>query len=110
MIKTKRENCYVASGTLDELTQQFWLTLDSQQAWLTEPVQAEWGPDVFLIQTAPGFIFDDAFWEIFQQFPFQICHVAYYGPERLLEEDRREDVGIFELRWSMADNTPQEEK
>jgi hypothetical protein len=93
------------SERLEEQTRQFWLALDQEQEWFVEPYLAEYGPDVFVMQTKPGFIFDDSFWEIFQQFSFRICHVAYYGPERLLEEDRHEDTGMFELRWAAEERT-----
>ena len=80
----------------------FWCALGSQQLWFTEPrLVLPDDPDdgVYMIQTHPGFIFDDAFWEKFQGFPFKVCHVAYYGPERLEAGDRRQDIGIFELRF-----------
>lgn len=86
---------------LSEQVRQFWTALDLQQYYLSGYCPAEYGPDVYVMRTKPGFIFDDSFWEVFQSFPFKICHVAYYGPERILEEDRREDTGVFELRWSL---------
>jgi hypothetical protein len=88
--------------SLEEQAAQLWAALDKIQEWFIEPYPAEYGPDVFVMRSRPGFIFDDDFWEVFQQFPFRICHVAYYGPERILEEDRCEDVGVFELRWAQA--------
>lgn len=84
-------------GTKEE---QFWAALGHQQKWLTAPQEVEDGP-VYMMRTAAGFIFDDCFWEVFQGFPFKICHVAYYGPERLEDGNRMEDTGIFELRFAL---------
>lgn len=77
----------------------FWLALGRQQEWLTEPLKVFDDP-IYMMRTQPGFIFDDAFWETFQSFPFKVCHVAYYGAERLEDEDRHKDTGIFELRFA----------
>lgn len=87
---------------LERLSDAFWEALDYQRAWLTRPVPASPLGDVFLMRTRAGSIFDDAFWEVFQGFPFSICHVAYYGPERLEAGDRMRDTGVFELRWSLT--------
>ncbi|KKL70015.1 hypothetical protein LCGC14_2109120 [marine sediment metagenome] len=85
--------------------QEFWLALGHQQPWLTEPQKVEDGP-VWKMHTRPGYIFDDTFWATFRNFPFYICHVAYYGPERLEDGDRNEDTGIFELRFAPKDAEP----
>lgn len=85
-------------------TEKFWNALGDQQEWLTEPQQVFDDP-IYMMRTKSGFIFDDAFWEVFQSFPFKVCHVAYYGPERLEDGDRHQDSGFFELRFAPSPST-----
>ena len=83
------------------LAEEFWQALGHQQEWLERPQAV--GDLVCRMRTQPGFIFDDAFWETFHGFALRICHVAYYGPERLEDEDhKRPYVGVFELRFALA--------
>ena len=84
-----------------DIEQRFWRALEHQQEWFTMPQKVDDDGPVYMMRTAAGFIFDDAFWEVFHTFPFKICHVAYYGPTR--SEDgatRMQDTGVFELRFA----------
>ena len=83
----------------DAAGEAFWLALGVQQEYYDAPTKVHDDP-IYCIRTRPGFIFDDNFWLTFQQFPFQICHVAYYGLERKEDEERRPPKGVFELRWT----------
>ena len=88
-------------GALEPFTEQrFWDALGHQQEWLEAPQKVDDDGPVYMMRTQPGFIFDDSFWEVYQAFPFKICHVAYYGPERLEDGNRKEDIGVFELRFA----------
>ena len=78
---------------------RFWDAFGSQREWLEEPRKVFDDP-IYMMRTKPGFIFDDSFWGVFHSFPFKICHVAYYGPERLEDGDRMQDTGVFELRFA----------
>lgn len=82
--------------------QQLWDALGHQQEWFEMPQKVDDDGSVYMMRTVPGFIFDDSFWEVFQHFPFKICHVAYYGPARSedLGDTRLQDRGIFELRFA----------
>lgn len=82
------------------LVEEFWQALGRQQEWFERPQKVD--DYVYKMRTQSGFIFDDSFWETFQGFPFKICHVAYYGPERLEDADRRQDTGVSELRFGMS--------
>ena len=87
---------------LHSLSGLLWRALTIQQEWLTEPYAASDEDDVYILRTKPGFILDDSFWAVFQMFPFRICHVSYYGPERPEPNDNRmQETGIFEVRWSL---------
>ncbi|KKL83648.1 hypothetical protein LCGC14_1972590 [marine sediment metagenome] len=84
------------------LTERFWQALGPQQEWLEKPQKVD--DYIYKMRTQPGFIFDDAFWETFHGFALKICHVAYYGPERLEDADHRKPyAGVFELRFALAD-------
>jgi len=85
--------------TPQEVLDQFMRVLGSMADYFEMP-WIPWPDPVFAIRTKPGFIFDDSFWEVFQAFPFMICHVAYYGPARIEDGDRHKDEGVFELRWT----------
>ena len=87
--------------TTPELLRRFWEALGLQRDYYEEPDTPHPDP-IFRMRTQPGFIFDDSFWEVFERFPFRICHVAYYGPERL-EGETPPPPGVFELRWTLAD-------
>ena len=82
------------------LIRSLWKALGEQQEWLEAITLTEEG-DVAILRTRPGYIFDDAFWDVFQGVHATICHVAYYGPERAEDGDRFRDSGIFELRFSL---------
>ena len=84
---------------MDTEQQRFWDALEHQQEWFTKPQKVDEAL-VYKMQTHPGFLFDDTFWEVFHRFLFKICHVAYYGPERLEDQDRMKDTGVFELRFA----------
>lgn len=48
---------------------------------------------IFGIKTQPGgYIFDDAFWDVFHAYPFHICHIAW-----LTEEE------VYEVRFKVSD-------
>ena len=84
------------------IEQRFWHALEHQQEWFEMPQEVDDYP-IYMMRTKPGYIFDDHFWEVFQGFPFKICHIAYYGPERLQDvtlEGRMQDTGVFELRFA----------
>ena len=88
---------------MSNIEQRFWHTLGHQQEWFTMP-QKVYDDPIYMMRTQPGYIFDDAFWAVFHGFSFKICHVAYYGPERLEDVDvdtRMQDTGIFELRFAL---------
>ena len=78
----------------------FWEMLGHQQEWFEIPQEVSDEP-IYMMRAKAGFIFDDNFWEVFQSFPFKVCHVAYYGPERLEGGNRMQDTGIFELRFAL---------
>ena len=83
----------------------FWEALGPQQEWFEKPQEVSDGL-VYKVRARPGYIFDDAFWAVFHCFPFKICHVAYYGPERLEDVDAQErmrDTGVFELRFAPSE-------
>ena len=40
---------------------------------------------IYGIKTKKDYIFDDAFWEIFESYPFYICHVAWLPAEEVYE-------------------------
>ena len=89
---------------LENEVEQFYQALGPQREWLEKPQKVD--DYVYKMRTRPGFIFDDAFWGTFHGFVFKICHVAYYGPERLEDADHRKPyAGVFELRFALA-NTP----
>ena len=89
------------------LIEEFWLSLEHQQEWLEEPQRVD--DSVYKMRTQLGYIFDDSFWEVFHGFPLRICHVAYYGPERFEDEDhKRPYVGVFELRFALAESRERE--
>mgnify|MGYP001576009441 CR=1 FL=1 len=83
------------------LIRSLWKALGEQQEWLEAITLTEEG-DVAILRTRPGYIFDDAFWGVFQGVHATVCHVAYYGPERAEDGDRFRDSGIFELRFSLC--------
>lgn len=85
------------SGSMQALT-DFWDALGAKQEYFETPTVLRSDP-IFCIRTKPGFIFDDSFWEVFHAHPLIVCHVAYYGPERLEDGNRTEDTGIFEIRF-----------
>lgn len=75
---------------------KFWEALCDAKLgeYFNEPYLAFPDP-IYGISTRPGFIFDDAFWDIFHSFQFHICHVT-----ALVNEG--EDFGIrrvFDLRF-----------
>jgi hypothetical protein len=80
---------------------KFWNALGSQQDYFESP-DVPFSDPIFRIRTRPGFIFDDSFWDVWHSFPFHVCHVAYYGPERQEDsthEKRMADFGIYEMRF-----------
>lgn len=87
------------------MVERFWSALGHQQEWLEVPQKVSEEP-IYMVRTQPGFIFDDAFWEVFHTFPFKICHIAYYGPGRLEDGNRMRDTGIFELRFVPVKEAP----
>ena len=50
---------------------------------------------IYGISTKPGFIFDDAFWDVFHSLPFHICHVT-----TLVNENKNFGLcRVFDLRF-----------
>lgn len=52
--------------------------------WYGEPYIAYSDP-IYGIKTLPGFIFDDAFWDVFHSYPFHICHICWLDDEKVYE-------------------------
>lgn len=80
----------------------FWRALCKAKLdpYFTRPYIAFPEAPIYGISTRPGFIFDDAFWDVFHSFPFHICHVT-----ALVNES--EDFGvhrIFDLRFKSIAN------
>lgn len=60
--------------------EKFWWALGIQQEWMTRPeVMYDDGELIWKMTAKEGYCFDDAFWEVFEAFPFRICHVSYSG-------------------------------
>ena len=80
----------------------FEAELREQRPYFTE-VTFEWeDPPIAIVRTKPGYLFDDAFWDIFHHHQLHVCHVAYYGPERRegrTHDEVMADEGVYELRF-----------
>lgn len=79
------------------LVDQFWDALGSQRQWINRPVLM-WDDPIWKITVKEGFLFDDPFWAVFDQFPFRICHVSYSGAPWSQEGGPPEMVMRFTLR------------
>ena len=63
-------------------------------SYFNRPYQAFPGP-IYGITTRPGFIFDDAFWDVFHALPLHVCHVT-----ALVNAKENHDlVRVFDLRF-----------
>ncbi len=56
------------------------------------------GGSVFGVNTRPGFIFDDAFWDIFHAHPLHVCHVT-----RLTDGSQFDEGRVFEIRFKVSE-------
>jgi len=55
-------------------------------------------PDpIYGIKTLRGYIFDDAFWDVFHSYPFRICHIAWLADEE-----------VYEIRFKTVDEVMDE--
>lgn len=86
-----------------EKAAEFWDALDIQQEWMNPPTLVQKEPQpIWKMTTKEGYLFDDAFWEVFQSFPFKICHVSYSGAPWSLEGGSPEMVVRFTLfDWAL---------
>lgn len=86
-----------------EIIKQFTNELEEMQQkaggyrFFTEPEQVFPNENVYKVLTKKDYIFDDAFWEIFDKYPFCICHVAFYGTRESPESQN----GYFDLRFDL---------
>lgn len=54
-------------------------------------------PDpIFGIDTKPGHIFDDVFWDVFHVYPLHVCHVT-----RLTDGPQFDEERVFEVRFKV---------
>jgi len=84
-----------------EAAQNLWRDLGIQQEWLTEPVLVSADP-IWKMTAKEGFIFDDAFWAVFERHSLRICHVTYSGAPWSLEGGPPEMV----LRFTLKEGSP----
>lgn len=85
-----------------------WTALGHQQEWLNKPELVEPDP-IWKMTVKEGFgCFDDAFWRVFQSFPFQVCHVSYSGAPWSREGGPPSMVLRFTLLPASALSSPSE--
>jgi hypothetical protein len=53
---------------------------------------------VFGVNTHPGYIFDDNFWDVFHAHPLHVCHVT-----RLTDGPQFDEGRVFEIRFKVAE-------
>lgn len=82
----------------NNLVAKFWAELGDQQAFYTEPEMVYSDP-IFRMKTRDTFMFDDSFWEVFQRYPFAICHVTFLT--KYLTGDNGVDELVFDLRFAV---------
>ena len=81
------------------LDRDFWEALGIQQEWINPPqLMYDEGETIWKITAKEGYLFDDAFWQVFERFPFRICHVSYSGAEWSNEGGPPEMVMRFTMR------------
>lgn len=51
---------------------------------------------IFGINTRPGYIFDDTFWDVFHVHPLHVCHVT-----RLTDGLQFDEGRVFEIRFKV---------
>ena len=83
---------------IEGLASQLWDALGIQREWLTAPVLMYDDP-IWKMTAKEGYLFDDAFWEIFERLPLRICHVSYSGAPWSHEGDR---PPVMVLRFTVA--------
>lgn len=88
-----------------EIVAQFWRALGDEREYYTEPEMVYEDP-VFRIKTRHRLMFDDYFWEIFQCYPFKICHITFLTAY-LTGNNREGNERVFDLRFAVYD-TPAE--
>lgn len=87
-----------AAGEPVMVVARFWQELGEQQAHYSEPEMVYPDP-IFRIKTKETFMFDDYFWQVFQKYPFGICHVTFLTEHLTGEGGSNEQV--FDLRFNV---------
>ena len=85
------------------LDRDFWDALGIQQEWINLPqLMYDEGETIWKITAKEGYLFDDAFWKVFERFPFRICHVSYSGASWSHEGGPPEMVMRFTTTMAVA--------
>lgn len=80
------------------IVDDFWRALGKNQEYYTKPEKVYDDP-IYRIKTKDAFMFDDGFWEVFQAYPFKICHITFL--DVLLTGEGGSDEKVFDLRFAL---------